>query len=77
MSKDDLVYLSMKNIDKPLKFFKANEHSVFCEVTWEYFLKTITQQDLKILWQIVSKIHQEILIYSAWFALYAILIVLH
>ena len=39
MSKDDLVYLSMKNIDKPLKFFKANEHSVFCEVTWEDFFK--------------------------------------
>ena len=41
MSKDDLVYLSMKNIAEPWKFFKANEHGVFCEVkgTWENFFK--------------------------------------
>lgn len=29
----------MKNINKPLRFFKANEHGVFCEVTWEDFFK--------------------------------------
>ena len=41
MSKDDLVYLSMKNIAEQWKFFKANEHGVFCEVkgTWENFFK--------------------------------------
>jgi len=31
----------MKNIAEPWKFFKANEHGVFCEVkgTWENFFK--------------------------------------
>lgn len=43
MSKDDLVYLSMKNLNKPLRFFKGNENGIFCEAkkeTWEDFFKT-------------------------------------
>lgn len=41
MNKNDLVYVSMKKIDKPLKFFKANKHGCFCEKkrTWEDFFK--------------------------------------
>lgn len=48
MSKDkDLFYLLIKNIDKPLKFFKANESGSFCEKKgiWEDFFKTYN--DLK------------------------------
>ena len=73
MSKDDLVYLSMKNIDKPLKFFKANEHSVFCEVTWEDFFKEalalkhiesgdIEQQTVLILSLLLGIRHYEVLL---------------
>ena len=39
MSNDeDLVSLSMKNLNKP-RWFRANEDGVFCEVTWEEFFK--------------------------------------